>query len=379
MAYLRRIPRSPFWIAAYRDGAGKLANKSTKLLATPPNRAKAQKIADAYEGAYRAHNAADHFREHFQSIIKQIDPEAVQAFTVREYFDLWMKGHSGELAASTIANYTKRLNDFVEYVGKDKLISIVKRANALGFRALIAEQTSNATANIAMRIMSGVFACAMNEGVIVGNPFAKVKPLVSDSITKKHFTFAQVKRLFGVADAEWQSLILFGLYTGQRLGDIATLTWSQVDFEQKEILFTTQKTGRNMATPAPDIIWEHIASLDRGLPESPIHPRAFAIKRKTGVSGLSRGFRHIMVKAGLVTPYEHQRERAEKGDTSKQVSELTFHSIRHSNATWLRDVGASESTAMELLGHDSKSVDRAYVHSDPERMRAELNKLPRIV
>ncbi|MGA8659217.1 MAG: hypothetical protein WB586_24060 [Chthoniobacterales bacterium] len=28
-----------------------------------------------------------------------------------------------------------------------------------------------------------------------------------------------------VADPEWQSMILFGLYTGQRLGDVARLTW----------------------------------------------------------------------------------------------------------------------------------------------------------
>ena len=55
---------------------------------------------------------------------------------------------------------------------------------------------------------------------------------------------------------------------------------------------------------------------------------------------------------------------------------LSFHSLRHAAATWLRDVGVSESIAMEIVRHDSKSVDRAYVHSDPERIRAEINKLP---
>ena len=376
MAYLRRVPRSPYWIAAYRDRDGRLVNKSTKLQATQPNKGKAQKIAEAYEGAYRAHNAGDHFREHFQMIIKQIDPEAVQAFTVKEYFDIWMNGHSGELAKTTIANYRKRMDDFVDYVGSDKLMNTVKRSNALGFRALIAKRASNATGNIAMKIMSSIFSSAMNEGVIVGNPFAKMNKLSSDSITKKHFTLAQVKRLLSVADEEWRSMILFGLYTAQRLSDISSLTWGQIDFERKEILFTTEKTGRNMAIPAHDALWSHVKSLKRGLPESPLHPRAFKMKRETGVAGISRGFRHVMVKSGLVASYEHQRERTEEGDTSKRVNELSFHSLRHAAATWLRDVGVSESIAMEIVGHDSKSVDRAYVHSDPERIRTEINKLP---
>jgi integrase len=40
---------------------------------------------------------------------------------------------------------------------------------------------------------------------------------------------AELKSLLEIATPEWQSLIKFGLYTGQRLGDIAWLTWSNID------------------------------------------------------------------------------------------------------------------------------------------------------
>ena len=83
-----------------------------------------------------------------------------------------------------------------------------------------------------------------------------------------------------------------------------------------------------------------------------------------------------MVTAGLAIAYEKQRKRTKEGDVSKEVRELSFHSLRHAAVSWLRDVGVSESIAMGIVGHDSKSVDRAYVHSDPERMRTEINKLP---
>lgn len=376
MAYIRKIERSPYWVACYRDREGRLHNKSTRVDATQQNRAKAQKIADAYEGAYGARVASDYFRSNLQSIIKEIDPDAMHIATVKEYFDQWMQSHAGELAQTTIVSYKKRMEMFADFVGADKMIDSIKVSHALGFRGMIAKQSSNATANNSLKILASVFASAMNEGVIVGNPFAKVKRLSSDSVTKKHFTLAQVQRLISVADAEWKSMIIFGLYTAQRLGDITTLTWGQIDLDRREILFNTEKTGRSMAIPAHDALWRHIESLQRGLPESPLHPRAFKMRQEVGIGIVSRGFRRVMVKAGLAAAYEKKRKRTEEGDVSKEVSELSFHSLRHAAATWLRDVGVSESIAMEIVGHDSRSVDRAYVHSDPERMRAEINKLP---
>jgi len=38
-------------------------------------------------------------------------------------------------------------------------------------------------------------------------------------------------------------MILTGLYTGLRLGDVATLTWANLDWQQQELIVTTQKSG----------------------------------------------------------------------------------------------------------------------------------------
>jgi integrase len=47
-----------------------------------------------------------------------------------------------------------------------------------------------------------------------------------------------------VADPGWKSMILFGLCTGQRLGDAAGLTWANIDLPGKRIRPSTQKTGK---------------------------------------------------------------------------------------------------------------------------------------
>ncbi|MDD4017817.1 MAG: site-specific integrase [Kiritimatiellae bacterium] len=370
MASVHHQTGTKYWIAHFTDKDGKRRVKSTKLT----DRAKALKVAAAWEESFRARNAVEHIRTAFNSLAREIDPSAAVP-TVKEYFKRWVEGHGGELAPRTLASYEQRLRQFGDFVGDDLSIDMVKPSHALAFRGLIAENASAATANLAIKVLRAVFACAMNEGVVMGNAF-KLKALDSDSVEKQAFTVPQVRRLLEVANPEWRSLILFALYTGQRLGDLVTLTWSQIDFNRKEILFRTEKTSRRMAIPACDTLWAHILTLKRGTPTAPLHPNACALKDKHGIGLVSKDFTRLMVTAGLCAAKPNNKKREKKGDVSREVNPLTFHSLRHAAATWLRDAGVSESLAMELIGHDSVSVDRSYVHTSPDAMRNALNALP---
>ena len=378
MAYLRKHPKSPFWIAGFTDRNGRRTNRTTRLLATHANRPKAQRIAEAYEQAYRQKDAVAFLREQFSALARQIDPESVSTVpTVKEYFDQWREAHGGELAPRTLVSYDLRLRQFVDHVGEELTVDCVKPSHALAFRAKIKRSASAATANHAVKILRAVFNCAMKDGIRQGNPFI-LKSLKGDAAKKEAFTVEQVQRLLRVADPEWRSMITFGIFTGQRLGDIAMMTWAQIDFDKREIRFQTEKTGRRMAIPACDALWAHILTLQRGTPTAPLHPRACETRERFGIGLVSRDFTRVMVDAGLCKARPFKRKREKEGDVSREVNPLTFHSLRHSAASWLRDAGVSESLAMEIVGHDSVSVARAYVHSDAKLMREALNRLPKL-
>jgi integrase len=153
------------------------------------------------------------------------------------------------------------------------------------------------------------------------------------------------------------------------------LTWANIDFKTKEVLFTTEKTKRVMAIPASDALWIHIESLKRGTPKAPIHPRAYEMRHRGSKGAISKDFTRLMVTAGLCKEKPNNKKREIDGDVSREVNPLTFHSFRHALASWLRDAGVSESLAMEIIGHDSVAVDRGYVHTQPEAMRDALNKI----
>jgi len=90
-----------------------------------------------------------------------------------------------------------------------------------------------------------------------------------------------------VADPEWQSLIKFGLYTGQRLSDLASLTWSNIDLEKNQIRLIARKTGKNVILPIAAPLRSHILTIEHSHDvKAPVHPRSFGIlKRQNGSAG----------------------------------------------------------------------------------------------
>jgi integrase len=58
-----------------------------------------------------------------------------------------------------------------------------------------------------------------------------------------------VAKLVGAADGDWRGAILLGYYTGARLGDVANMRWSAVDWNKKIIRFTPNKTKKSVTIP----------------------------------------------------------------------------------------------------------------------------------
>ena len=80
---------------------------------------------------------------------------------------------------------------------------------------------------------------------------------------RRAFTVSEIKRILKACseDAEWRGLVIFGLYLGQRLGDLAKLTWRAVNLKSGEIAFTARKTERRIVLPLMQPLSDYLASL----------------------------------------------------------------------------------------------------------------------
>ena len=199
--------------------------------------------------------------------------------------------------------------------------------------------------------------------------------------TRRPFTLDELRGVLEVADEEWRNIIRCGFFTALRLGDIATLQWSQVDFDRGEIRLRTAKTGRRIVIPISTALRRHLlqyAGNPRRL-SGAVHPHAFAVvSEQDGRTGtLSNQFRALLVAAGLRAPEPH-RSRGIGRSNRRTASELTFHSLRHTHVSLLKDAGIPDAVTMALVGHESAAMSHRYTHVGKEALSRAAETLPEL-
>jgi len=196
---------------------------------------------------------------------------------------------------------------------------------------------------------------------------------------RRPFTLPELKRILAVANQEWKGMILVGLYCGLRLSDVATLTWANVDLAQRELVVTTQKTGRRQILPLAAPLLHHLESLPAGDdPRAPLFPNACAARGRSQYGGtISNQFYGILVAAGLAKPRPHTNTGKGR-DTKRELGGLSYHCLRHTATSLLKNAGVSDAVARDIIGHDSPAVSASYTHIDMATKRKAIDSIPDI-
>jgi len=144
------------------------------------------------------------------------------------------------------------------------------------------------------------------------------------------------------------------LYGGLRLGEVLGLTWSNVDTANKIIYVqdTKNRTSRPMFITDP--IQKVLNDLPAGSPDEPLFPS------KTGnpVQWLSKSFRAVVESLKLNEGISDPRER------------VTFHTLRHTYASWAVMAGVPLYVVGKALGHRTLTMTARYSHLAPDSHRA---------
>lgn len=377
MAYLRHLPRSPFWIAGFTLPDGRRTQRSTKTA----DRKLALKLAAQWEDAARRRITEAQARRVLSDIHQQIHGERLASPSVIEYVAQWLGRKQGETAAVTLAAYRHAADEFTGFLA-DKAgqpIHYVTPGQVAAWRDAAVKKATPRTANNKLKVVRTLFQSAWRDGLLTDNPAAKVAALKTGEATRRPFTIGELKAVLRVASQEWRGMVLAGLYTGQRLKDIASLTWANVDMERGEIRLTTSKTGRHQVLPIAKPLRACLAELPAGDdPQAPLFPSAYPLgTRPGGSSSLSQQFHDLLVSAGLADPRPSNRKSTGKGrNTPRELSAISFHSLRHTATSLLKNAGVSEAVTRDLIGHESAEISRHYTHVEESAKRKALAKLP---
>jgi integrase len=376
---VHRITRSPYWVCFYTDHTGRRRAKSTGT----DNRRDAVRVCNEVQALEDKARAGGLTAENAQRVITSKVAELMELQgtplpqgTIREHFESWFAAFEGERKSGTVERYRTVKNRFLKWLGAraDKPLPTLRPTDVQAYRDAIAPELSGSTVNTHLKVLRVCLKRAVKLGVFERNPASVVDNLdAGDRHKRRPFTLAELRKILGTASADWKTAVLFGLYTGLRLSDIAGLTWANLDLESGELTVKTQKTGRVQILPLAGPLAAHIATL-RGSddPKAPLTPSL----HDRNVSGLSNEFFELMANVGLVESRGEHRAKKEGRSQRRQQSELTFHSLRHTATSLLKRAGVSAAVVMDIIGHESEAISQNYTHVDSDTKRAALEKLP---
>jgi integrase len=397
MASVRRKPGTRFYIACYTDSNGEQRQRSTKSM----NRVMAQRLADQYEETYRAKLTEVQVRRVLSDIHKQLHGKPLDAMTLDEWAQHWLKRVKSELSAGTHDRYSDAWEVFKECAAEydrreaehnrhgdrilKKRMDEISTKHIINVRDVMAEKLAGSTVNTNFKPIKGMFRSAWIDGLTPDNPASRVQKVRNTDTGdgRRAFTLDELDAVLKAAkkaDEEWHDLCLLAFYTGgQRLGDYARLRVANVAMSEKLLSFRSAKVNRQMIVPLVSTIAHVLEKRIKGKDRSaPIFPKLFKLLRGEGagdVSRLSARFGRILYRAGL-------RENPSKAKAAvegrRATQPLTFHSFRHTATSILKNRGVSSSVVQDIVGHDSEAVSENYTHIEEAVKRAALEKLPKL-
>jgi integrase len=367
--------RSPYWYCAFTLGDGRRTLRSTGE--TDPKRAeiKCAAMCRIAEEESQGTASRDILEKIVNETLRRLGHDTISSPTVREFLENWLNSQRGAVMDSTLARYSQIVRDFLTHLGRRSSIklSAITEADVISYRdSLLAGGRQPQTVNLIVRtILKLPFKIAVESGILSRNPVAMVKMLRGTSAHKGVFTPEQIAQLLSTVDSEWKGLILLGWFTGGRLGDLSRLKWSSVDLDERTISFRQGKTGGIVKIPLhPD--------LESWLLDSPqSSPFVFPTLSNrpiNGNSGLSSRFTQLVKDAGIDGGFIRER----KGKFGKNVSSLTFHSLRHSFNSALANRGVSQEIRQLLTGHASREINDKYTHRAMDSLRSAIATLPKL-
>ena len=148
------------------------------------------------------------------------------------------------------------------------------------------------------------------------------------------------------------------------------MPWSAIDWQKKLIRFTPSKTQKPVTVPLhPQLELELLKK--PGIGKTLIFA-SLAGKGTGGKLGLSGRFAAIMEKAGV------EGKIAQRTKGGRALSNLSFHSLRHSFNSAMANAGVSQEIRQQLTGHASAEMNKVYTHHELEVLRAAVEKVPAV-
>jgi integrase len=218
---------------------------------------------------------------------------------------------------------------------------------------------SPATINRDQQFVSRVLSEAIVDGLLPTNPISGLRKLKEARHARGVFTKAQIRLMMRKAPWRFRALVVAAVHTGARKSELVRLRWRDIDFDRGKIVIFRQKTGTGDVLDLHARVAKALTTLrDRqrraGHPAGPGDP-VFLSRRGRPFQSVRASMRITLERVGL-------------GDRH----DLTFHSFRHSFATYFLERAGAVTDLQQQLGHANLATTQIYATGVSARRRAAV-------
>jgi len=292
--------------------------------------------------------------------------------TLGKAYDAFM-GSRANLRPHTLAKYESVVGLFVRELGEGVDIALVQPKHVQSF--LDARDRRAITKKTYATTLSPFFNWAVEVGAADSNPVCGIRLERPPAKFPRYLSRSDVDLLVTMVQREAETnphvskgtclwiipVIKVNVYLGLRAGELCNLRWEDVDLNRGRLVvrnrdgFST-KSGKERTLPISDRPREVLQELA----QAAIQPegRVFRVSSTSGalrVPYLSRRFKRYVRLAGL-------------------PDDISFHTTRHTSASWLAEAGCSVEAIRMYLGHSSVIVTQRYMHLSPDALGDQVRR-----
>jgi len=292
-----------------------------------------------------------------QGTYKDSQKEAEAHIIFGEFADRFMREYANLRRSD---HYSQNLRPMREYFGSKTMLEIC-RADLDKFSAWRSRQVGPSTLRKNLTALGTVFKMAVRWGVLEASPAVDLQKPAEPHHKTVYLTQEQFAQLLDASPPWIRPILRVAVSQGFRLKEAVSLRWEDID-TRAGVLYVNEdnKTGRPDPVPLTEEARKILAEQDR-------------VRRAIGRE-LGRVFPFVFIKPdGKDYTGENDRIRISKVTKGAMRAigrpDCSFHSLRHTTASWLVQRGIDLARVREFMRHRSIQTTLRYAHLHPDHLR----------
>lgn len=302
-----------------------------------------------YLGSFSTYREA---QDAIDKYIRDGRPELYGA-TLDTIYRLWSGTHYKHVSASAVRLYTSMYKRYEQI--KDMRMDEIRTAH---FQEIVNNATSKSSAEILKALASMLCRYAMQNDIISKDYASFVKLPKFDKQEKLIFTKEQIATLWNHCDDKRVQIILFMIYMGLRIGELASLRKADCHIDDGYIVCGEKtEAGRNRVVPIPQAIPELADFLSQWMSQNNSDTVL-----NTKVVAIRDDFYGALTELGMAD--------------MKSKRHLTPHSCRHTFASMCASAGMQPDQLQKIIGHANYTTTAdVYIHNDLDTLKQAMSKI----